>query len=123
MSSKSKAPPPTTCYGHKFESVCSPKVNSGFFEALLQMGDVLGTFVGHDHVNDYGGELHGIRLHYGRATGYGTYGREGFERGARMIRLYEVQRRFDTWLRLADGSVVTQQPQHLPAGRNHQLQS
>ncbi len=40
----------------------------------------MGTFVGHDHVNDFVGDLYGIRLCYGRATGFNTYGRQGFTR-------------------------------------------
>ncbi|SDE27145.1 3',5'-cyclic AMP phosphodiesterase CpdA [Paenibacillus sp. UNCCL117] len=102
------------CYGHKQENVCCPQVNSGLFAAMLEMGDVVGTFCGHDHVNDYWGELHGIRLCYGRATGYHTYGKEGFERGARVIRLTAGERGFTTWLRLADGSEVREQPVHHP---------
>ncbi|MEC0229551.1 metallophosphoesterase family protein [Paenibacillus alba] len=102
-----------TCYGNKFEPVCCAKVNAGMFAAMLEMGDVVGTFAGHDHVNDYWGNLHGIRLCYGRATGYNTYGQEGFARGARLIRLTEGQREFETWLRLADGSVIEQQPEHV----------
>lgn len=103
-----------SCYGNKFEPVCCAPVNSGLFTALLEMGDVVGTFCGHDHVNDYYGDLHGIRLCYGRATGYNTYGREGFKRGARVIRLTAGVADFATWLRLDDGSVVTQQPVHHP---------
>ncbi|UQZ36260.1 metallophosphoesterase [Paenibacillus sp. PK3_47] len=102
-----------TCYGHKYERVCSPHVNSGLFTALLEMGDVAGTFCGHDHVNDFTGSLHGIRLSYGRATGFNTYGKEGFMRGARVIKLTLGRREFDTWLRLEDGSVM-QQPVHEP---------
>ncbi len=103
-----------TCYGNKYEPVCSAPVNSGLFTALLEMGDVIGTFCGHDHVNDYCGSLHGIRLCYGRATGYNTYGREGFKRGARVIRLKAGEAEFTTWLRLEDGSAVTEQPVHHP---------
>ncbi|MGN7360666.1 metallophosphoesterase family protein [Paenibacillus sp. SAF-054] len=103
-----------TCYGNKYEPVCSAPVNSGLFTALLEMGDVIGTFCGHDHVNDYCGSLHGIRLCYGRATGYNTYGREGFKRGARVIRLTAGEAEFTTWLRLEDGSAVTEQPVHHP---------
>ncbi|WNR44064.1 metallophosphoesterase family protein [Paenibacillus roseipurpureus] len=103
-----------TCYGSYFENaVYSANVNSGMFTAMLEMGDVIGTFVGHDHINDFWGELHGIRLCYGRATGYNTYGKEGFPRGARMIRLRQDERSFETWLRLADGSVLHEQPEHL----------
>ncbi|MCJ8014552.1 metallophosphoesterase family protein [Paenibacillus sp. KQZ6P-2] len=103
-----------TCYGNKYEPVCCAPVNSGLFTALLEMGDVVGTFCGHDHVNDYEGTLHGIRLCYGRATGYNTYGREGFKRGARVIRLTAGENDFTTWLRLEDGSVITEQPVHYP---------
>jgi Calcineurin-like phosphoesterase len=89
-----------TCRGHRHEPVNCPALNSGFFAALVESKDVLGTFVGHDHVNDFEGELHGIRLCYGRASGYGAYGRDGFPRGARVIRLREGERSFDTWVRL-----------------------
>ena len=106
-----------TCYGVKYENVCPPRVNSGFFAAMHEMGDVMGTFVGHDHVNDYWGDLHGIRLCYGRGTGYNTYGREGFQRGARVIRLTEGERGFESWLRLADGTVIASQPVHAPMKR------
>ncbi len=103
------------CHGMKYEPVCCPRINTGLFAAFHEVGDVLGTFVGHDHINDYMGDLHGIRLCYGRATGYNTYGREGFARGARVIRLQAGVRDFTTWLRLADGEVVTTQPAHAPA--------
>ncbi|GAA0396851.1 metallophosphoesterase family protein [Paenibacillus motobuensis] len=102
------------CYGNKFEPVCSAPVNSGLFTTLLEMGDVVGTFCGHDHVNDYHGSLYGIRLCYGRATGINTYGRDGFQRGARVIRLTEGEKDFATWLRLEDGTAVTEQPIHQP---------
>ncbi|WP_438347503.1 metallophosphoesterase family protein [Paenibacillus sp. FA6] len=102
------------CYGHKFEPVCCPPVNSGLFTALLEMGDVMGTFCGHDHTNDYYGTLHGIRLCYGRASGYNTYGKQGFMRGARVIQLTVGHHDFNTWLRLEDGSVVHKQPTHEP---------
>ncbi len=105
-----------TCYGVKYEEICPPLVNSGFFAALHEAGDVMGTFVGHDHVNDFIGELHGIRLAYGRASGYNTYGREGMARGARVIRITKGVHTFRTWLRLEGGEIVTEQPLHAPAG-------
>ncbi|UNK18815.1 metallophosphoesterase family protein [Paenibacillus sp. N3/727] len=106
------------CYGHKFENICCSPVNSGLFAGLLEMGDVIGTFCGHDHINDFHGTLHGIRLCYGRATGYNTYGREGMMRGARVIRLNVGESDFNTWLRLEDDSVVTEQPLHDPHSSN-----
>ncbi len=105
------------CRGVKYEEVCGPRLNTGLFAAFYEAGDVLGTFVGHDHVNDFEGALYGIRLAYGRASGYNTYGREGMERGARLIRLHAGRRTFDTWLHLDDGTIVTHQPEHAPQGR------
>ena len=102
------------CYGHKFEPVCCPLLNSGFFAAMHEAGDVMGAFVGHDHINDFHGELYGIRLCFGRGTGFNTYGREGFKRGARVIRLREGERTFETWLRLEGGEVVREQLPHEP---------
>jgi hypothetical protein len=102
-----------TCRGHRGEPVCGPAVNSGFFTALVEAGDVMGTFVGHDHLNDFEGQLHRIRLCYGRATGYSGYGLDGFQRGARVVRLQEGGRRFETWVRLEDGSVM-ESPVHEP---------
>lgn len=106
-----------TCYGVKYENVCAPRINTGFFAAMHEAGDVLGTFVGHEHVNDFWGDLHGIRLCYGRASGYNTYGREGFPRGGRVIQLQESERQFETWLHLDDGTIVREQPEHTPLQR------
>lgn len=94
------------CFGSKLEKVCCPEVNSGMFTAMLEQGDIMGTFCGHDHINDYWGNWHGIRLCYGRATGLNTYRREGFTHGARIIRLREGERDFETWLRLGTGEKI-----------------
>jgi len=90
--------------GVKEESVECAKINGGMFGAMVQMGDVMGTFVGHDHDNDYCGTLHGIRLCYGRATGYNAYGK--LTRGGRVIELREGQRSFDTWIVQDNGEVI-----------------
>lgn len=91
--------------GIRQEAVCCPRLNSGLFASMLESGDMIGAFAGHDHDNDYAGSVHGIRLGYGRVTGYGGYG--SLQRGARVIRLLEGQRRFRTWIRLDDGSKVS----------------
>lgn len=39
--------------GTRKESVCCPKINSGMFVSMKEMGDVQVVFVGHDHNNDY----------------------------------------------------------------------
>jgi len=94
------------CVGTKAEDVCAPKINTGFFAALFEAGEVIGVFAGHDHVNDYIGSHFGIYLAYGKVTGYGTYPRDPYPRGARVILLREGRRGFDTWIRLDDGSLV-----------------
>ncbi|WP_063847488.1 metallophosphoesterase family protein [Bacillus sp. FJAT-28004] len=106
------------CHGVKYEDIVPPKINSGFGTAMLEQGDVIGTFVGHDHINDFYGDWHGIRLCYGRSTGYNTYGKSGFSRGARIIRLREGVRDFETWLRLEDNTVELKQPVHHPEAGN-----
>lgn len=95
--------------GVKQEDVCCSKINSGFFAALLEAGSVAGTFVGHDHVNDYEGDLFGIRLCYGRATGFNSYGKDGFLRGARVIVLNEGESTFQTWIRVENSQIVDYQ--------------
>lgn len=104
-----------TCYGEKNEGLGCPRINSGFFAAMLEEGHTRGLFVGHDHVNDFMGSLYGIVLGYGRASGYGGYGKRGYLRGARMFVLNENDKeRFITYLRLEDESVVTKRPPHRP---------
>lgn len=88
-------------YGHKNEGIASADINSGLFASLLEMGDVMGTFVGHDHDNDYLGIEKGVLLAFGRVTGKDAYG--DLKRGARVIELYEGKRRFDTWITTPDG--------------------
>jgi hypothetical protein len=88
--------------GNKNESEDSPEINSGLFSNLLDMGDVLGVFVGHDHTNDYIVELGGIKLGYSRNIGFGTYGKQGFSRGARVFLIKQSDTfHFRTWMRLA----------------------
>ena len=91
------------CHGEKREEVSCPRINSGLFSAMVEMGDVMGTFAGHDHGNDYSGEHHGIRLCYGRSSSYIIWDTD-IPIGARVIELQQGSRTFDTWLRLSDGS-------------------
>lgn len=89
--------------GVKNEDECSPVLNTGMFAAMLESGDVMGTFVGHDHINDYIGIHYGIALAYGRVTK--TMGDpEDPKAGGRVIVLKEGNREFDTWIREGNGS-------------------
>ncbi|KAL3663918.1 hypothetical protein V7S43_010807 [Phytophthora oleae] len=72
--------------GSKNESVASSHVNCGLFSALVEMGDVKATFVGHDHVNEFCYLRQGIQLCYGGGIGFGrAYGLDAFERRARVV--------------------------------------
>ena len=101
--------------GYRLERECPPRDNVGMFRALVECGEATGVFAGHDHSNDYVAEKEGIALCYGRYSGgYGEY--QELLSGARMIRLREGRRGFDTWVRLANGrtsgetTYPTQQP-------------
>jgi hypothetical protein len=82
--------------GIRKEIVCCPDINTGLFASMLELKDVMGIFVGHDHNNNYIGSLHNICLAYGNATGRQCYGEIG--RGARIIELYEGKRKFSSWI-------------------------
>lgn len=91
--------------GQRNEDECSPDINTGMFTAMLFEGDVMGTFVGHDHVNDYIVNHYGIGLAYGRwSGGKTTYG--DLQQGSRIVVLEKGKRQFKTWMRLRDGQVV-----------------
>ena len=86
-----------TMLGEKNEGSGASKINSGLFASFIEMGDVMGAFVGHDHDNDFIGTHYQIALAYGRVTGTDAYG--DLERGMRVIELTENERSFDTWVR------------------------
>ena len=86
-----------TMLGEKNEGSGASKINSGLFASFIEMGDVMGAFVGHDHDNDFIGTHYQIALAYGRVTGTDAYG--DLKRGMRVIELKENKRSFDTWVR------------------------
>jgi len=51
---------PSDFTGVKQEGISSARINSGFLTTLLENGDVKAAFVGHDHVNDFCGDVHGV---------------------------------------------------------------
>ncbi|MCY1723224.1 metallophosphoesterase family protein [Prolixibacteraceae bacterium Z1-6] len=89
--------------GVRNEDECSPEINTGMFAAMLESGDVMGTFVGHDHINDYIGVHYGIALAYGRVTKVMKNPEEDPLAGGRVIVLTEEERKFDTWIRDMNG--------------------
>lgn len=93
------------------EAVACSSVNSGVLETLVSMGDVKAVFIGHDHNNDFCGNLDGVWFCYGGGFGYHGYGKKGWPRRARVV-LAELRKgekgswmgveRIRTWKRLDD---------------------
>jgi hypothetical protein len=69
--------------GRRGENVCFENDKGEIFNHYAESGRVRAIFCGHDHVNDYVGEVRKVKLVYGRCSGYGGYG--DWERGARII--------------------------------------
>lgn len=97
--------------GVKQEGISSPSVNSGFFTTMLESGDVKAVFIGHDHVNDFCGDLMGINLCYAGGFGYHAYGKAGWSRRARVVvatlekteqGVWGAVKSIKTWKRLDD---------------------
>lgn len=82
--------------GKSLEGIASSDVNSGMFASFIEMGDVMGVFCGHDHENDYVGIEKEIALGFGRRSGSDSYGT--LPTGARLFRIYQNKRQFDTWI-------------------------
>lgn len=78
------------------EAVSCSSVNSGVLQTFVSMGDVKAVFIGHDHKNDFCGNLEGIWFCYGGGFGYHAYGKDGWPRRARVISA-QLQKGDSTW--------------------------
>ena len=74
--------------GFMGETPAVPEINNGEFESLKKHGDILGLYVGHDHVNSFVRKLEGVDLAYTQGAGFNTYG-PGEKRGVRIFELDE----------------------------------
>ncbi|KDO61952.1 hypothetical protein CISIN_1g0153621mg [Citrus sinensis] len=79
------------------EAVACSRVNSGVLQTLVSLGDIKAVFVGHDHTNDFCGNLNGIWFCYGGGIGYHGYGKAGWPRRARII-LAEAGKGENGWM-------------------------
>ncbi|CAN6480596.1 unnamed protein product [Victoria cruziana] len=95
--------------------ISCPSINSGFFSTMVKAGDVKAVFTGHDHLNDFCGELKEINLCYAGGFGYHAYGKAGWSRRARVV-LASLEKDEDsatwggvasirTWKRLDDATL------------------
>lgn len=82
--------------GQYQEAVASSVVNSGTLDTFVGMGDIKAAFIGHDHKNDFCGNLRGIWFCYGGGFGYHAYGMVGWPRRARVIQA-ELAKGENTW--------------------------
>ena len=83
--------------------------------SIKECGDVMGTFAGHDHNNDYAVIYKEVLLAYGRYTGGNTV-YNNLANGARVIILQEGERKFDSYIRLTGGE--TESPISYPGSFN-----
>ncbi|GHT61655.1 metallophosphatase [Bacteroidia bacterium] len=81
-----------TFVGAYEEPTCPGILNTGMLASMIEMGDVMGTFCGHDHSNDYIGIFGSVALAYGRCTHVKNM-------GSRIIELTEGHHVFSTWIR------------------------
>lgn len=97
--------------GRKGENCCCSVMNTGLFMACLQRGDIKGIFFGHDHLNDYCGELFGIKMGYDGAL-YDMRRDRDIEdnRGGREIILYENGDLLTKQIRLKDYGLPIEEP-------------
>lgn len=74
--------------GHLFEAPSPGYYNHGQYDAMLERGDVLAVFSGHDHINSYEVKYKGIKIINTPAVTFHAYGNQ-FTRGSRLITINE----------------------------------
>lgn len=70
------------------EFPCPGYINYGQLDAMVETGNVLGIFSGHDHINSFEVEIDGIRVINTPGATVKSYG-NGFTRGARLLTIKE----------------------------------
>ncbi len=84
--------------GHLFEPPSPGYYNHGQYDAMLERGDVLAVYSGHDHLNTYEVNYKGIKIINTPGASYHAYGNQ-FVRGSRLITVKEDEpEKFDTKL-------------------------
>ena len=98
--------------GYIFEPPCPSHMNGGQMDAWLETGDVVATFYGHDHINDFTTNYKGIDITTVPTVGCNSYS-NNINRGVGLITLdesdlstyeYEALRMYD--FALAEGSKI-----------------
>ena len=76
------------------ENPCPPSVNGGQFNTVVNQGDVVAMFFGHDHKNTFEVSYKGVDLVNTPTAGFGSYGDYG--RGVRIIDINENTTEYKT---------------------------
>ena len=74
--------------GHIYEPPAAGYYNHGQFDAMVETGDVLAIYCGHDHINSYELEYKGIDIINTPGCTFNAYGNE-IVRGSRLITINE----------------------------------
>lgn len=78
---------PEGTIGELGETPCPPNYNNGQFDAVLERGDVMAMFFGHDHTNSFELNYKGVGLINTPGIGFNSY--NGWNEGVRIITLDE----------------------------------
>lgn len=78
---------PEGTVGELNETPCPPNYNNGQFDAVLERGDVMAMFFGHDHTNSFELTYKGVGLYNTAGIGFNSY--NGWNEGVRIITLDE----------------------------------
>lgn len=78
---------PEGAKGRLAETPCPPNYSNGQFDAVVERGDVMAMFFGHDHTNSYEVRYKGVDLVNTPGVGFRSYNSE--EAGVRLITLDE----------------------------------
>ncbi len=70
------------------EPICSPIENVGEFQIIKRSGNVFAVFCGHDHKNEFIGNVDGIDLGYTPSCGFACYG-PGARRAYRLLEFHQ----------------------------------
>jgi len=121
---KYPSPPPAFVFCHvplvQFKTIVSKGLAKGVknemvnfekgvpeaFDAIKKSDMVKAVFCGHDHYNNYGGEMDGVYLQYLRATGYAGYGGDKVKKGGTLITIdaANAEKPFEAITVFADGT-------------------
>lgn len=78
------------------EMPCPPTFNGGQFNTVVNQGDVVAMFFGHDHKNTFEVNYKGVDLVNSPTSGFGSYG--DHNRGVRIIDINENTTDYETYI-------------------------